>query len=174
MPPNMPACVVLLIALTSAVEGCERVSSTAPNARQAYRADDPGTLALGRHGESSPSASPLARATTREATEAVTPRMRANTSEGSEFADWVIATDPEATVIRDAFVRDNRVLGVIFDDAVTHPEVEKRIESLLSDMRVTFRDQPVEVIAYSQAGDAVARAGLDPAAVGPADAGGSG
>ena len=100
--------------------------------------------------------------------------MRANTSEGSEFADWVIATDPEATVIRDAFVRDNRVLGVIFDDAVTHPEVEKRIASLLSDMRVTFRNQPVEVVAYSQAGDEVARTALDPAAVGPAHAGGSG
>jgi len=166
-------CVILVIVLTLAIEVCERVSSTAPNARQSYRADDSGTPAFGRRGESSPSASPLARATTREATDAGT-RMHANTPEGSEFADWVIATDPEATVIRDAFVRDNRVLGVIFDDAVTHPEVEKRIGSLLSDMLVTFRNQPVEVVAYSQAGDEVARTALDPAAVGPAHAGGSG
>jgi hypothetical protein len=48
-------------------------------------------------------------------------QVRGNTAEGSQFAGWVIATDPEARVIRDAFVRDNRVLGVIFDDGVTAP-----------------------------------------------------
>jgi hypothetical protein len=29
------------------------------------------------------------------------------------FADWVVSTDPERCYLLDAFVRDDRVLGVI-------------------------------------------------------------
>ena len=38
---------------------------------------------------------------------------RGNTPEGAVFADWVVSTDPEHHSLLDAFVRDDRVLGVI-------------------------------------------------------------
>jgi hypothetical protein len=36
------------------------------------------------------------------------------------FADWVVSTDPEHRSLLDAFVRDDRVLGVI-----VHPQLTR-------------------------------------------------
>jgi hypothetical protein len=87
---------------------------------------------------------------------------RGNTPEGAIFADWVVSTDPERRLLLDAFVRDNRVLGVIVHPQRTRREVQQLLTSLLSAMQRTFPDRPLEVIAYYRSGDSLARLQWDP------------
>lgn len=155
-----PAFGIVMIAMIYGIGACERAPSP-PAARPPYPVDDFKTPLSERRNESSRSASPLARSQTPQATDSMQ-AQRGNTPEGAQFAEWVISTDPEAKFIRDAFVRDEQVLRVIFDDGVARSEVEMRIGSLLSDMRRTFQDRPLEVIAYRQSGEEVARMGWGP------------
>jgi hypothetical protein len=87
---------------------------------------------------------------------------RGNTPEGAAFADWVVATDPEHRHLLDAFVRDERVLGVIVHPQRTRGEVQHMLTSLLSAMQRTFPDRPLEVLAYYRSGDPLARLEWDP------------
>ncbi len=87
---------------------------------------------------------------------------RGNTPEGAIFADWVVATDPEHRYLLDAFVRDDRVLGVIVHPQLTQGQVQQMLTSLLSAMQRTFPDRPLEVIAYYRSGDQLARLQWDP------------
>jgi hypothetical protein len=87
---------------------------------------------------------------------------RGNTPEGAIFADWVVATDPEHRLLLDAFVRDDRVLGVIVHPQRTRGQVQQLLTSLLRAMQRTFPDRPLEVIAYYRSGDQLARLPWDP------------
>jgi hypothetical protein len=87
---------------------------------------------------------------------------RGNTPEGAAFADWVVATDPEHRHLLDAFVRDERVLGVIVHPQRTRGQVQHMLTSLLSAMQRTFPDRPLEVLAYYRSGDQLARLEWDP------------
>jgi hypothetical protein len=87
---------------------------------------------------------------------------RGNTPEGAIFADWVVATDLEHRYLLDAFVRDDRVLGVIVHPQLTRGQVQQMLTSLLSAMRRTFPDRPLEVLAYYRSGDQLARLQWDP------------
>jgi hypothetical protein len=87
---------------------------------------------------------------------------RGNTPEGAVFADWVVATDPEHRSLLDAFVRDDRVLGVIVPPQRTRQEVQQMLTSRLSAMPRTFPDRPLEVLAYDRSGDQLARLPWDP------------
>jgi hypothetical protein len=87
---------------------------------------------------------------------------RGNTPEGAVFADWVVTTDPEHRYLLDAFVRDDRVLGVIVHPQLTRGQVQQLLTSLLSAMRRTFPDRPLEVLAYYRSGDQLARLQWDP------------
>jgi hypothetical protein len=46
-------------------------------------------------------------------------RSLGNTPEGAGFADWVVATDPQQQYILEAFVRDNRMLGLLVNPRLT-------------------------------------------------------
>jgi hypothetical protein len=87
---------------------------------------------------------------------------RGNTPEGTIFADWVVATDPEHRYLLDAFVRDDRVLGIIVHPQRTRGQVQQMLTSLLSAMQRTFPDRPLEVLAYYRSGDQLARLQWDP------------
>jgi hypothetical protein len=87
---------------------------------------------------------------------------RGNTPEGAVFADWVVSTDPEHRHLLDAFVRDNRVLGVIVHPQRTRGQVQQMLTSLLSAMQRAFPDRPLEVMAYYSSGDPLARLQWDP------------
>jgi hypothetical protein len=87
---------------------------------------------------------------------------RGNTPEGAVFADWVVATDPEHRYLLDAFVRDDRVLGVIVHPQLTRGQVQQMLTSLLSAMQRTFPARPLEVLAYYRSGDQLARLQWDP------------
>jgi hypothetical protein len=87
---------------------------------------------------------------------------RGNTPEGAIFADWVVATDPEHRSLLDAFVRDERVLGVIVHPQRTREQVQQMLTSLLRAMPRTFPDRSLEVIAYYRSGDQLARLPWDP------------
>jgi hypothetical protein len=87
---------------------------------------------------------------------------RGNTPEGAIFADWVVATDPEHRHLLDAFVRDDRVLGVIVHPQLMRGQVQQMLTSLLSAMQRTFPARPLEVLAYYRSGDQLARLQWDP------------
>src|ERR671923_85393 len=89
-------------------------------------------------------------------------RPRGNTSEGAEFAAWVVSTDPQRRYVLDAFVRDNRILGVIVNPHLTRGQVQQMLTSLLSAMQRAFPDRLLEVIAYYRSGDQLARLWWDP------------
>jgi hypothetical protein len=89
-------------------------------------------------------------------------RPRGNTPEGAVLADWVVSTDPEHRHLLDAFVRDERVLGVIVHPQRTRGQVQQMLTSLLSAMQRTFPDRPLEVLAYYRSGDQLARLEWDP------------
>jgi hypothetical protein len=84
-------------------------------------------------------------------------RPRGNTPEGARFADWVVSTDPQQQYMLEAFVRDDRVLGVLVNPRLTNGQVQQMLTSLLSGMQRTFPDRPLEVIAYDRSGDQLAR-----------------
>jgi hypothetical protein len=86
-----------------------------------------------------------------------------NTAQGAAFARWVQATDPDRTYILDAFVRDDRVLGVMVNPTMTKGQVQQALESLLRGMQRTFPNRSLEVIAYYQSGDELARVTYDQA-----------
>jgi hypothetical protein len=83
-------------------------------------------------------------------------KPRGDTEGGAAFADWVVSTDPERRYIRDAFVRDERVLGVIVASTMTRLEVDSALHSLLDTMQKTFPGR-VEAIAYYESGDQLQR-----------------
>ena len=89
-------------------------------------------------------------------------RPRGNTPEGVEFADWVVSTDPQRQYVLDAFVRDNRILGIIVNPRLTRGQVQQMLTSLLSAMQRAFPDRPLEVMAYYRSGDQLARLWWDP------------
>jgi hypothetical protein len=74
-------------------------------------------------------------------------RPRGNTPEGAEFADWVVSTDPQRQYVLDAFVRDDRVLGVIVHPQLTRGQVQQMLTSLLSAMQRAFPGRPLDVLA---------------------------
>jgi len=84
-----------------------------------------------------------------------------NTQRGVEFARWVQATDPQRRYILDAFVRDDRVLGVKVNPNMTTGEVNQAMGSLLNGMQRTFPNRSLEVIAYYESGDELARTTYD-------------
>lgn len=88
--------------------------------------------------------------------------LRSNRPEGAGFADWVISTDPERWYLFDAFVRDNRILGVIVNPHLTRGQVQHILTSLLSGMQHTFPGRPLEVLAYYRNGDQLARLTWNP------------
>ncbi len=87
---------------------------------------------------------------------------RGNAPEGAIFADWVVATDPEHRYLLDAYVRDDRVLGVIVHPQRARGPVQQMLTSLLSAMQRTFPDRPLEVLACDRSGDQLARLQWDP------------
>jgi hypothetical protein len=87
---------------------------------------------------------------------------RGNTPEGARFAEWVLSTDPERKYILDAFVRDNRVLGVKVNPTMTKGQVQQSLQSLLAGMRKAFPGRPLEVIAFYESGHDLARISFDP------------
>lgn len=86
---------------------------------------------------------------------------RGNTVEGAAFANWVLSTDPQHKYIVDAFVRDDRVLGVIVSPNMTKSQVQQAMGSLLNGMQRTFPNRSLEVIAYYTSGDELARMTYD-------------
>jgi hypothetical protein len=74
----------------------------------------------------------------------------------------VVSTDPQHRYLLDAFVRDDRILGVIVHPQLTRGQVQRMLTSLLSAMQRTFPDHPLEVIAYYSSGDQLARLTWDP------------
>jgi hypothetical protein len=89
-------------------------------------------------------------------------RPRGNTPEGAEFAEWVLSTDPQHQYVLDAFVRDERILGVMVNPRLTRGQVQHMLTSLLSGMQRAFPDRPLEVMAYYRSGDQLARLRWDP------------
>jgi hypothetical protein len=86
---------------------------------------------------------------------------RGNTPGGSAFASWVLSTDPNQQYILDAFVRDDRVLGVIVSPNMTRGQVQQAMGSLMQGMQRTFPNRSLEVIAYYLSGDELARMTFD-------------
>ena len=74
----------------------------------------------------------------------------------------MLSTDPDRRYVRDAFVRDDRVLGVMFNPTMTRAEVQQAMRSFVSAMERTFPRRQVEVIACYESGDQLARAATDP------------
>jgi hypothetical protein len=62
----------------------------------------------------------------------------------------------------EAFVWDDRVLGVLVNPRLTKGQVQQMLTSLLSGMQRTFPDRPLEVIAYDRSGDQLAPLIWDP------------
>lgn len=87
---------------------------------------------------------------------------RANTPEGARFAEWVVSTDPERRYVLDAFVRDDRVLGVKVNPTMTKGQVQQSLQSLLAGMQKAFPGRPLEVIAFYESGHDLARVSYDP------------
>jgi hypothetical protein len=90
------------------------------------------------------------------------PGVRGDTPEGARFAEWVVSTDPERRYVLDAFVRDNRVLGVKVNPTMTKGQVQESLQSLLAGMRKAFPGRPLEVIAFYESGHDLARISFDP------------
>ncbi len=88
--------------------------------------------------------------------------QRGNTPESASFAAWVLSTDPQRKYIVDAFVRDNRTLGVIVSPTITRGQAQQAMGSLLNGMQRTFGNRPLEVIAYYTSGDELSRMQWDP------------
>ncbi|MGI8904872.1 MAG: hypothetical protein ACR2IE_00070 [Candidatus Sumerlaeaceae bacterium] len=86
---------------------------------------------------------------------------RGNTAEGAAFADYVIATDPEHKFVKDAFVRDDQMLGVIVSPTMSRGQVDQALGSLLRGMQERFQKYPLQVIAYYESGDEMARSVYD-------------
>ena len=84
-----------------------------------------------------------------------------NTPEGVKFAEYVIGTDPEHKFVKDAFVRDNQVLGVIVSPTMTRGQVEQSLTSLMKGMVQRFNNYPLQVIAYYESGDEMAKSTYD-------------
>jgi hypothetical protein len=74
----------------------------------------------------------------------------------------VISTDPEHRYLFDAFVRDNRILGVFVNPHFTRGQVQQMLTSLLTGMQHTFPGCPLEVLAYCRNGDQLARLTWNP------------
>jgi hypothetical protein len=140
---------VILWALSAAASGMSTRPAWAGPERMDQRAGITALPTMAGRGEAAPY---------RRAQEA----PRGNTPEGTIFADWVVATDPEHRYLLDAFVRDDRVLGVIVRPQRTRGQVQQMLTSLLSAMQRTFPDRPLEVIAYYRSGDQLARLHWDP------------
>gem|GEM_PF-4147388 len=87
---------------------------------------------------------------------------RGNTPDGASFAAWVLSTDPQRKYIVDAFVRDDRTLGVIVSPTITKGQAQQAMGSLLNGMQRTFGNRPLEVIAYYTSGDELSRMQWDP------------
>jgi hypothetical protein len=70
----------------------------------------------------------------------------------------VASTDPRGQYILDAFVREERVLGVKVNPQTTRRQVHDALASLARSMQETFPGRPLDVIAYYERGDEMARA----------------
>lgn len=86
---------------------------------------------------------------------------KGNTVEGAEFANYVVGTDPQHKFIKDAFVRDNQTLGVIVSPNMTKGQVDQALGSLLRGMQQRFTKYPLQVVAYYESGDELARTVYD-------------
>jgi hypothetical protein len=115
-------------------------------------------------GEDSPAAAPRLSAPERPraAPGRVPAQARGNTAAGATFANWVMSTDPERRYLLDAFVRDDRVLGVVVRPTMTRGQVDEALRSLLSAMSKTFPGRAIEAIAYFESGDQLARLAWNP------------
>jgi hypothetical protein len=82
---------------------------------------------------------------------------RGNTTEGAEYANNLLGTDPEHKFVKDAYVRDNKTLGVIFSPTMKRGEVDQALGSLMRGMQQRFKNYPLQVIAYYESGDEMAR-----------------
>jgi hypothetical protein len=87
-----------------------------------------------------------------------------NTADGVRFAQWVLSTDPERRYVLDAFVRDDRVLGVVLNHVMTRAQVDSALRTLLSGMQERFPDRALDVVAYYRSGDPLARLAWEPGA----------
>jgi hypothetical protein len=81
---------------------------------------------------------------------------RGDTEGGATFADWVVSMDPDRRYIRDAFVRDERVLAVIVSPTMTPREVDEALHWFLTAMGKTFPGR-VEAVASYESGDLLPR-----------------
>jgi len=86
---------------------------------------------------------------------------RGNTAEGAAFADYVVGTDPQHKFVKDAFVRDNQTLGVIVSPNMTRAQVQEAMGSLMRGMQQRFSKYPLNVVAYYESGDEMARTVFD-------------
>ena len=88
---------------------------------------------------------------------------RGNTPEGSAFANWVLAQDPQHKYILDAYVRDDQHLGIIIrPNVMSKAQVQQMMTAMLNAMQQTFPGRPLEVIAYYVSGDELGRTTWDP------------
>ena len=82
-----------------------------------------------------------------------------NTPPGAEYARGVLSDDADHSVVRDAFVRDERLLGVVVTSQMTGAALRQLLLILAEDFGRMFRDSDAEVVAYDEASKtAVARA----------------
>ncbi len=85
-----------------------------------------------------------------------------DTEAGAAFARWVLDQDPEHKFITDAVVRGEQNLGIkVRPNTMTNADVQRLLMSLTLGMARTFRDRPLQVIAFYQSGDKVAEASYD-------------
>ena len=72
---------------------------------------------------------------------------RGNTGAGQEFGDWVVQTSKG--LIQDAYVRDNKKLGVVIARQVKPNEVRDLARSLAQGFHKNFPNQDVTVLMYA-------------------------
>jgi hypothetical protein len=84
-------------------------------------------------------------------------QVRGNTDAGAAVANRVVATDPEQRYIVDAFVRDERVLGLTVSPTMAREQVDEALRASLTAMQKAFPGRRVEAIAYDESGHQLLR-----------------
>ena len=85
-----------------------------------------------------------------------------DTPAGADFARWVLDQDPRREYITDAVVRGERALGVKVQSSIRRNELQRLVAALGEGMSQAFPGRPLEVIAFNQAGDRLARGEYNP------------
>ena len=85
-----------------------------------------------------------------------------DTPAGADFARWVLDQDRRREYITDAVVRGDRALGVKVQPSMRRNELQRLVPALAERMSQQFPGRPLEVLAFDQSGNRLARGEYNP------------